>query len=112
MLGRRPPSKKRTKAERREAAQEADAVYRAKQRSAGVPETREFADVLAYEVLRSNKGDTAEAIVKRACERMLAVLDDKTGRPKWTIDGVKFRYQYCSRQMEFARELEKSAPSQ
>lgn len=108
MLGRRPPSKNRSKEDKRQAAREADAIYRVKQRGAGIPSVREFADVLACEVMRSNKSDTAETIVERACERLLRMIDDTTKQPKWTKEGVLFRYQYCYRQMEIACASEQS----
>lgn len=111
MLGRRQPTK-RTPAEKRELAQEADRTYREKQRALGVPSTAEFADQLAYEVLRSNKSDTAEAIVTRCCNRMIAYIDPKSGKEKWTREGIRVRYQYCYQQMSLAvaaEEAEKTA---
>lgn len=107
MLGRRRPEKGRSEKERRQIAREADRIYREKMRGEGVPTTREFADVLAYEVMRSNRRDSAEKIVKRACETMLAVTDGK-GKLRFTKAGIKKRYQYCYAQMEIARDAEKT----
>ena len=108
MLGRRRPDKKRSEKERRQLAREADEIYRAKMKAEGVPSTREFADCLAYEVMRSNRSDSAETIVKRACERMLSVRDAE-GKVRFTKEGIKHRYQYLYREMEIARDAEKSA---
>lgn len=108
MLGRRRPEKARSAKERRQLAREADRIYREKLRGEGVPTTREFADILAYEVMRSNRGDTAEAIVTRACETMLTVVDGN-GKVRWTKTGIKKRYQYIYSQMEIARDAEKTA---
>lgn len=111
MLGRRSAIKGRTAAERRSLAREADEIYRRKMKADGVPSTREFADVLSYEVLRSNKQDTAESIVKRACETMLLAVttDGKTEKPKWTREGIRKRYQYCYEQVALARAASKAA---
>lgn len=107
MLGRRRPEKARSAKERRQLAREADRIYREKLRGEGVPTTREFADYLAYEVMRSNRGDTAEAIATRACETMLGVTDTM-GKLRFTKAGIKKRYQYCYAQMEIARDAEKT----
>lgn len=107
MLGRRRPEK-RSEKERRQLAREADRIYREKLRGEGVPTTREFADVMTFEVMRSNRKDSAEKLVKRACETMLCVTDGK-GKLRFTKAGIKKRYQYLHTQMKIARDAEKAA---
>jgi hypothetical protein len=108
MLGRRPPTKARTAKEKREIALEADRIYREKLRSEGVPSTREFADVLAYELLKSSLSDTAETIVKSALDTMLTITD-ASGKVRWTKSGIRKRYQYLHAQMLMDREAEVAA---